>query len=285
MKRILNLFIIFLMGICISGNIFSQGNLTNEEYVQKGIDCMDGKLRDSNNELVDKEDCLDSLIRLVPYSKKAIPALIRHMNDKTEKDVIRRKIAEKIIKISQDKDVIIALRKTMNTPIMENDKKKLKESPGASTILQGVALISLMEIHDSESLPYAEKFLSEYNISAYGFANSKGVDKVFNGKCVNSMENLLKSGKLSDEKKVHLMSSAITSFNQEPKKYKQEIVDVIKNGDNKACEKLTYMFWEMKNKAVSDNESFYRDMRLEVENVKRKNENAKAIDFIIKQGK
>jgi len=223
------LLIICLPNFAISNNDIVENTALKNQQIQGELDCIDGgKI---TNDLDDREQCVYDLFDLKPDIKKVLPSLLRHMrNDSDEK--VKIIIAKLIVELSHDKEVVAALRNAANNPLSDAQKIKLATIPFYyKSTIQGVALMSLAEEHDAESIPLMVEWLKKYSADAIGFSNNISVDENFNNKCIDSIVKMLSENVFNNYQKMTIISILITTFKQDPQKYTEDIKDIVLDKD------------------------------------------------------
>jgi len=254
---------LFIILLLFTGNIqatyqnnaFSPVTPTNnqiKEGIKIALECIDN----SSYSKDDKIECIHVLNekKFRPAPEIALPILIKHLKNDNNFEV-RLNIANMIINIGQNKEVVEALKSAANEPLSESSKIKLETIPHYETqTLQGTALGSLAALHNEESIPLMMEWLLDYGADLFMFAEKINHNKIFNKKVSDEFDKKFQS-KINNKQKLRLIKSEIFWLNQNIDKYEQDISNVLDDNDASTRTECLTMLLELKQyKIANDSE-------------------------------
>jgi len=279
MKKIkLGILIVSLIGINLALVIKLKADtkLTSVEQNNKTImGCIEGlnSKKPPKNMTVDewkeaKQQCIYLLAEMKPDPKIVLPTLLSHLENDPDEGV-RTLIAGKILLISSDRKVILALEKIADGTITD-DYKKERESKNKNwtehDTLQAIALRSLAKISDTASIPLIVDWLLNYDalylINFNGETPEVKFSDEFKIKLEKAILTELKKKNITTSQKMTLINAEIFVFDKNPYDYKKDFIDAINDKDDKAVKKaLKYILYikntPLKNRMENQNKLVY----------------------------
>jgi hypothetical protein len=297
LEKMVVLLVIMLLGVTVyagAGDIkirMKDGTVITDP-VKYCLDCINNKNNKYDED--EREQCVYTIAGAKPDPKIVLPTLIRHLKSDPDEDM-RSLIAGTIIKISQSKEVIDALKEVANEPITEEQKEKDLKKFGQyknnkiqwneEYTAQGAALSMLANIGDYDSIPELTKWLEKYNVDL--FFMKRGGDEKYEKACGEVIDNKLTDKKMTVVEKLRLARGMIMSLGARPEDYEAYFRDALKDSDDEIVGEGLKTILEIKNRRTSsqeenvnvgkflkDTKEFVKSLRLgkhvkEIENIEK----------------